>query len=153
MINLCYNHFCVNFSIVKIFLFSMVFFDLFKKVSFTFILDVMLKSAFEMPKNSMCPILPLKKITQSLKITQKYPNGKTIAMQSGNCYIKSIIRSQNIQRLLLHKWEKDIMACLGFFTQNIDPRLVGFNIFHLIRHAPFVVHYLVNQNNRINKQP
>ena len=39
----------------------------------------MLKSAILMPKNSMCPILPLNKNYLDLKITQKYPNGKTIA--------------------------------------------------------------------------
>ena len=59
--SICYNHFCVNFSMVKNFLFSMVFFDQLKKPTFTVILAVMLKSAILMPKNSMCPILPLNK--------------------------------------------------------------------------------------------
>jgi hypothetical protein len=39
----------------------MMFFDQLKKPTFTVILVVMLKSAILLPKNSMCPILPLNK--------------------------------------------------------------------------------------------
>jgi len=40
---------------------------------------VMLKSAILLPKNSICPILPLNKNYLKPKITLKYPNGKMIA--------------------------------------------------------------------------
>ena len=126
---------------VKIFLFSMVFFDLFKKVSFTFIQNVMLKSAIEMPINSMCPILSLNK--NYLRNYLKPKNYLEVPEWQDDNYVERELLYQVHHQEPEHKTtsppqmaERHHGVSWFFYSpKNIDARLVGFHIFHLIRHT------------------